>query len=423
MRILRVIHSVNPAGGGPIQGIRSITPLLDHLRVHTEILCLDPPDASWLRDFPIPVHAVGPGLRGYGYTPRLVRWLRASAASFDAVIIHGLWLFASIGTWMALRSSSAARGKPPYFVYPHGMLDPWFQKARPLKAIRNTIYWKLFEHRVIRDAEAVLFTSEDEQRLARIPFAPYRCREKVVAYGASVPAGDREAQKRLFFDSFPELEGKRVLLFLSRLHEKKGIDLLIRAFARVRLAGNADLHLILAGPCADPRYLEYLKKLAAECFAEKQPEIKSAQPPITWTGMLAGDLKWGAFHAADVFILPSHQENFGIAVAEALACGVPVLISNKVNIWREIAEDRAGLVEPDDLDGTTRLLQGWLSMEPRSRHAMRAAAVRCFTARFEIAHAAQRLSELLRDAGGSSSDAGMTQPATMRHSMPAHREK
>ena len=139
MRILRVIHSVNPAGGGPIQGIRSITPLLDHLRVTTEILCLDPPDAPWLHDFPIPVHAVGPGLKGYGYTPRLLRWLRASAASFDAVIIHGLWLYASFGTWVALRPSPAARGKPPYFVYPHGMLDPWFQQARPLKAIRNTI--------------------------------------------------------------------------------------------------------------------------------------------------------------------------------------------------------------------------------------------------------------------------------------------
>ena len=75
--------------------------------------------------------------------------------------------------------------------------------------------------------------------------------------------------------------------------------------------------------------------------------------------MLQGDAKWGAFYAAEVFALPSHQENFGVAVAEALACGTPVLISNKVNIWQEIAEDGVGLVEEDDLEGTTRLLERW----------------------------------------------------------------
>ena len=413
MRILRVIHSVNPAGGGPIQGIRSITPAIDKLGVKTDILCLDPPDAPWLSDFQIPVHAVGPGLKGYGYTPRLMRWFRECATPYDAVMIHGLWLYASFGTWAALRTTLPARRAPPYFVLPHGMLDPWFQHSRPLKAIRNTIYWKLFEHRVIRDAEAVLFTSDEERRLARDSFVPYRCREKVIAYGAAVPAGDRESQKRLFIDSFPELRGKRVLLFLSRLHEKKGIDLLIRAFAHVQSALSAglgfpasrlrpqvsDLHLVLAGPCADPRYLEYLKKLAEECFAEKLPETKRGRLPITWTGMLGGDMKWGAFHAADAFVLPSHQENFGIAVAEALACGVPVLISDKVNIWREIKEDRAGLVESDDLDGTARLLNGWLTMEPESQRAMGAAALRCFTSRFEISRAAEHLIELLKSNG------------------------
>ena len=112
---------------------------------------------------------------------------------------------------------------------------------------------------------------------------------------------------------------------------------------------------------------------------------------VTWTGMLDGDLKWGAFHSSEAFVLPSHQENFGIAVAEALACGVPVLISNQVNIWREIEQDRAGLIENDDLAGTIRLLERWLRLAADERTAMRHAATQCFASRFEITKAAEDL--------------------------------
>ena len=118
---------------------------------------------------------------------------------------------------------------------------------------------------------------------------------------------------------------------------------------------------------------------------------------VVWTGMLTGALKWGAFHAAEAFVLPSHQENFGIAVAEALACGVPVLVSDKVNIWREIAEDRSGFVEPDTLEGTRRLLERWLAVPLEERNVLRETARRCFAARFEISRAAASLTQTLEN--------------------------
>jgi glycosyltransferase involved in cell wall biosynthesis len=102
-------------------------------------------------------------------------------------------------------------------------------------------------------------------------------------------------------------------------------------------------------------------------------------------------VKWGALTAADAFVLPSHQENFGIAVAEALACGRPVLISNKINIWREIEADGAGYVENDDLSGAINLLKRWLTTPETSRAEMRANARKCFTARFEIERATDSL--------------------------------
>uniref|UniRef100_A0A7V4LCQ9 Glycosyltransferase n=1 Tax=Desulfobacca acetoxidans TaxID=60893 RepID=A0A7V4LCQ9_9BACT len=112
----------------------------------------------------------------------------------------------------------------------------------------------------------------------------------------------------------------------------------------------------------------------------------------------------GGFGAAEVFILPSHQENFGIAVAEALACGVPVLISNKVNIWREIQADGAGLVDDDGLEGTERLIRRWFETPKTKKNRMRANAGRCFDARFEIRRAAESLASTLEGiVGGKNS--------------------
>ena len=155
----------------------------------------------------------------------------------------------------------------------------------------------------------------------------------------------------------------------------------VKAKRRLRTKGGAPYHLVMAGP-ADNSYGRELQQATAGHQGESH---------MTWTGMLSGDLKWGAFHASEAFVLPSHQENFGIAVAEALACGVPVLISNKVNIWREIEEDGAGLVESDDLEGTVRLLQRWIGLGATARAALQEEAVRCFESRFEMEKAARDL--------------------------------
>jgi glycosyltransferase involved in cell wall biosynthesis len=146
----------------------------------------------------------------------------------------------------------------------------------------------------------------------------------------------------------------------------------------------------MAGPPSDEAYLQHLQQLAAETC---RPDT------VLFPGMLSGDLKWGAFQAAECFILPSHQETFGVAVAEALACSKPVLISRGVNIWREIEIDGAGLVEPATFAGTLRLLERWQVTPPAFREAMSQAARKTFEHRFEITAAAQRLIDLLaRDA-------------------------
>ena len=266
------------------------------------------------------------------------------------------------------------------------MLDPWFNRTYPLKHIKKLLYWPWAEYRVLRDAAAVLFTSEEERRLARESFSPYKAKEIVVNYGTAAPDVDLATAREDFFNHFPSLRGKRFLLYLGRLHEKKGCDLLIESFVQTRPAGGAAGHLVIAGPAGHQDYLQRLKHLAAD-----------AETSITFCGMLSGNLKWGALSAADAFALPSHQENFGIAVVEALACATPVLISNKVNIWREIVNDGSGFADEDDLTGVTRLLKRWIDVPAAERDTMRANARACFERRFEINRAVDSLLRVLEE--------------------------
>ena len=384
MKILRAIHTVNPALGGPIESVKQSSALLARRGHAVEIISLDAPDDPWVRESPVPVHAIGPGRGGYGYAPRFTLWIAERHADYDAVIVHGIWQYHSFGVWRALRGTAT-----PYFVFPHGMLDPWFKRTYPLKHIKKLLYWPWAEYRVLRDAAAVLFTSEEERRLARESFALYHCKEVVVNYGTAAPALDLESAREDFVREFPKLRGQHFLLFLGRLHVKKGCELLIKAFAALRSSsgGNSFPHLVLAGPCADEEYLLQLKRLAAAATKN--------DGSIAFTGMLTGNPKWGAFSAAEAFVLPSHQENFGIAVVEALACGTPVLISNKVNIWREIEADNVGYVENDDLAGTTALLKRWVATAPDVRAAMQERAKDCFARRFEIERATDSLLKVL----------------------------
>ena len=193
-----------------------------------------------------------------------------------------------------------------------------------------------------------------------------------------------ERLKNSFLKAHPEIIDKRVILFLSRIVEKKGCELLIRAFARIAINDNT-IHLIMAGPDSEG--------LVANLKIEAQKLGVSSR--ISFVGMLYGDDKWGAFYSCEVFCLPSHQENFGIVVAEALACSIPVLISNKVNIWREIESYGAGFVDDDTEEGTFRNLERWLNA--RSYSNMKVQARLCFENCFHITKVGNNLLKILME--------------------------
>ncbi len=373
------MQTLNPETGGVARAIVSLSAAMGPRGADITIVAQDDPAAPWLRDLPMRVHALGEATTSYRYSRSLRDWLRQHVAEFDCAIANGIWQYHSFALWQQCRKTAM-----PYFVFPHGMLDPWFKRTFPLKHFKKWLYWPWADYRVLRDAAAVIFTSEEERILARRSFWLYRAREVVSPLGVEAPPDAGPAAKCLFLAKFPEIERTRMLLFLGRIHPKKGCDMLIDALPR--RASSDPVTLVLAGP----------DQVGWTSQLRERVNRMDVSPRVIFAGMLEGALKRGAFENADAFILPSHQENFGMSVVEALSYGVPVLISDKVNIWREIEADCAGYTEPDDLAGTTRLIERWLHTPPPKREEMRANARRSFARRFEIARAADSLLTILR---------------------------
>lgn len=382
MRLLRIVASIDPAQGGVSQAVRSLSAPLRMRGVTTEIVCCDAIDSVKNSESGLKIHALGAGRFGYAYNAKLLPWLRQNISNYDAVIVDGLWLWTSLAAHFAWKKSGP---KPKIFIMPHGMLDPWFQRdsSRRFKAWRNFFYWLLIEKNVVNSTDGLFFTSEEELNLARQTFPFYQPKhEYVVGLGTSRPPSFTPQMKEAFLHSCEALGNQRYLLYLARIHPKKGVDLLIQAYSDVlksqKLKDDCP-ELVIAGPGWDSPYGKKIQALIASMDCGKN---------IHMVGMLEGDAKWGALYGCEAFILPSHQENFGIAVVEALACNKPVLISDKVNIWREINSDGAGLVESDTLHGTRRLIERFLKGEFFSADNR---FWNCYETRFQIHSAAKRM--------------------------------
>ena len=252
----------------------------------------------------------------------LARALAGAVPRADVVHLHSLYLF---HVWATARL--CRRHGVPYLLRPHGTLDPYLWKRH---RARKWVMERAFQDRVIRQAAALHYTAAEEMKLAEpyvhgTPGVVIPNGLDLSEYADLPPPGRLRAR-------YPEIGTRRIVLFLGRLNFKKGLDLLIPAFAEAR-AADPDLHLVIAGP--DDGMRREVEGWVAKAGVGHR---------VTFTGMLDHQRKLEAFRDSAMFVLPSYSENFGIAVVEAMACGVPVAISDKVNIWREVAEAGAGLV-------------------------------------------------------------------------------
>ena len=383
IRIVHVIASIASRTGGPAKAVRDMARAVAARGHEVEIQTTDRDmndderarlsGASVDRGVALHVHPQGfPATLAVSWP--LARALDATIPKADVVHIHSLYLF---HVWYAARV--ARRAHVPYLLRPHGSLDPFLWKRH--RARKALVEWA-FQNRVIDGAAALHWTAEAEMRLAE----PYSRGAK----GVVVPNGIDMADyvdlppRGRFIARHPALAGTKPVLFLSRLNFKKGLDVLIPAFRKARDADPA-LRLVIAGP--DDGFETQARALVAKHGLEAD---------TLWPGMLEGADKLAAFVDCAVFALPSWSENFGIAIVEAMACGAPVAISDRVNIWREIEAAGAGLVSPPEVDALAAHIL-LLANDPARARRMGEAGRKLAAERYDWAKVAERLETVYRE--------------------------
>jgi len=373
MRILQVVPTLAPRYGGPSVACPELSRELVRQGHEVSIYASDVDGRDHL-DVPLDRSLQDNGVairyfRGWTrpgkfmFSTELWRALRNSVARFDIVHIWAVYGFSTSAAAYWCR-----RHGVPHLVFPHGSLDPFLRRRnRP----RKWVYTKLFAERDYRRADGVLFNTEEEMRLAS-DWSGLRARRKEKEEEALrqkrvvVPIGiapewfaprDPQAGGRLR-RKYPTLAGRKLIVYFGRINFKKGLDILARAFAEVA-RGRNDLHLVLAGP-DDEGYGQKVRHWLAE---------KGALEKATFTGLLEHESRFSILQEAEVFVLTSYTENFGQSVVEAMASGVPVVISNRVNIWPDVAKAGAGVVVPCDISATAKALQRLIE-DPAARHEM-----------------------------------------------------
>lgn len=374
-RVLRVIPSLDPSLGGVVTTIRELcvairndAKIRSNNLVEVEILCFDSPDSEWLSVFQDnTVYALGGGGQGFSYNKRYFDWLKVHAHNYDLIVLDGLWQYHSLAPLVLTKFNV------PCVIFAHGMLDPYFNQFR-LKYFKKLIFWWLIYRKVIKLSNAVLFTCEEEQRLAINSFPKSNFKSEIVKIGISPPVMQDELLSGSdFYHSKLGIKGKKVCLFLSRLHPKKGILELVDAISMEAQYFQKNNYVFVIAGTGDSHFVKKIHQKINELKLHNMVYVPGGQ---------YGNDKWLAIKHADVFILPTHQENFGLVLAEAMSVGTAVITTTKSNVWKEIKRSNAGLICEDNVVSIKKCLVDWVSMEEEKRSKIRSDAVLAFESHF-----------------------------------------
>ncbi len=355
MKVLHVLSNMDPGSGGPARAITGLALAQKSAGLDPQVFSTYPGDFDkslvlQLKQKDISVKLVGPTTPPLQSHPELKDSLHKQIQKADIVHIHALWEEAQ---YQAARISHKL-GKP-YIFRPCGMLDPWSLEQGKWK---KKAYLNFRLRKYLDNASALHFTTKEEKDLT----APLKLkgRKFVLPNGIDLSEFQDLPDPGFLSEKYPETQGKQKILFLSRVHYKKGLPLLIDAFSRI---DHENFVLIIAGPDADNYRAELMPQIESRNISDK----------TIFTGMLGGIDRIKAMVDADLFILPSHQENFGISVVEAMASGKPVIVSEAVNLASFVREKSLGEVVSLNSDhllkAMKKMLSDRLNLEETGRRA------------------------------------------------------
>ncbi len=365
-KILRIITTLNPEYGGPINAIIHNSRALIKKGIKVDILTCDNKNTRYVKNKNITIHNMGPSLLGrYGFSFKLFFWLKKNRENYDTFLIHGLWQFISLAARLLLRNN--------YYIFLHGQLDPFF-KLNFFKLLKKKFYWRLIEKNNLLNARSVLLTSKGEKNSLNNTFVKMEgIKKKVVNYGIIKPKYDNTKYSALFYKKFKELKNKNFYLFLGRYHEKKGCEIIIEAINKFKK--NFEDMVLMVGPLKNTNYEKKIFYLRKKYNLDKKIIISDA---------LYGNYKWAAISKSKAMLLPSHGENFGVSIAESLCFSRPVLISNKVNIYKDIIKYDAGLVSKNSSNGFMKILEQFSKYDKKKLTKMRKNSFKCFDENYNL---------------------------------------
>jgi glycosyltransferase involved in cell wall biosynthesis len=345
MKILMVNAYYYPSVvfGGPIWSARSMAKMLKALDHEVTIVTTNadlPKDReggiTWLDGLKV-INCKRTPTSKWFFSEELKNRVEEEIEAQDLLYINGIWTYP---TFTACRA--ARKYRKSYIISIRGSLDEWAVQQKNLKKLA---YLTLFEERNLRLASAVhCLTGEEEKQVKK--FVPNANCVVIPNVAENVFGRKKRSCKDEVEKEYPEIRGKTIVLFMSRLHKKKGLDLLARAFARIA-AWHQDVHLVIAGPDEDGSKAEIERILAESHMANR----------VTFCGIVEGDLKIQLIERADLFALTSYSEGLPMAVLEALSFGKPVIVSRQTNLGDNIEKYGAGIVVDTDVDSISRGLE------------------------------------------------------------------
>ena len=365
LKILRLMTSLNPKFGGPNITVISSSLVLSKQGFKVDILTCDPKNSNFFKSKKIRIMNKGPSILGeFGFSLKYTLWLLKHRHEYDAFIIHGIWMYTSLIARILL--------KKKYFVFTHGQLDPFFG-LNLIKKIKKQIYWHLIEKKNLLLSRSLILTSEGEKTLLNNTYVNTNgIRKTIVRYGINQPRFNKTKALRCFYKKFPNLKNKRFLLFLGRFHEKKGCDILIKAIKKLS-DQNININVLLAGP--NNKYKKKIMNLS---------DNYGLKDNIFWSDIILNNLKWGAISASIGMALPSHSENFGVALVESLSCSKPVLTTNKVNIYLEILKFKSGYISRNETNDYVKILKKFSKLKKNQLLKFNKNAKKCFKSNFDL---------------------------------------
>lgn len=351
--MLHVIPAVAPSYGGPSQAVLEMVRSLISHGIGAEIVTTD---ADGRRNLKVlwgkkilyqgaPVYFFPRTLRAeYKFSWPLTQWLRRNIQNYDLLHLHSIFCYPT-----AIAAHYARKFRTPYILRPAGMLEDWSLNQ---KSFRKRLYLNLIENKTLGSAAALHYTSGEEKRVSeRLAFSR---RGVVVPLGIDLDLQSQKVERGTFKRKYAIPPGKKLIVFLSRLHPKKGLEFLADALSKLHFLRD-DFIFVIAGK-GEARYESSLKRRVRE---------RGLQSETLFTGFLEGKEKQALLRDADLFVLPSHQENFGFAAVEAMAEGVPVIVSDRIDLAAEIKEFGAGVTVPREIGPLTAAIHDLLNDEQK----------------------------------------------------------